>query len=296
MSAPWLCLLLLASTPEKSPAFDQARTAFLLGLEHLDARRWRRAAGAFERSLALRESPPALYNLAIARGHLQQPTAAITALERFIQLVGADPKTARARALIVKQRAQLVRVSLRVRGAAERLWVDGEAHAIREEVALVLDPGVHTFAVERRGYARVERSLELEPGATVVTLRADVKPLPARLRVQAQPGAELLIDGRLAGKGAYEGELAPGAYRLSIQAEDHLPQHKRLKLLPGQALDLKVHLRPQPLRLAQRWWFWAGIGAVVIAGVTAGVVVGTRSSTPLDPGDLDRVLLGVRAQ
>ncbi len=40
---------------------------------------------------------------------------------------------------------------------------------------------------------------------------------------------------------------------------------------------------PPPRPIYRRWWFWTGIGAVVTAGVVAGIVVGAeRASAPLD--------------
>jgi tetratricopeptide (TPR) repeat protein len=37
---------------------------------------------------------------------------------------------------------------------------------------------------------------------------------------------------------------------------------------------------PPPRPFYQKWWFWTTVGGVVAAGVVAGVVVGTRSSSP----------------
>ena len=291
-----LCLLLVVGAPEEAPDFEAAKVAFQEGLDHLDGQRWQAAVDAFKRSLAIRESPPVLYNLALAQGRMKRPTRAIATLQRFVELVGAAPEADRARALIVKQRALISQVSLRVLGGAEQLWIDGKARSPKASLELQLDPGPHTFAVQREGYERVERAMELKSGPTEVTLRADARPLPARIRVRAEPNAELLVDGQLAGRGAYEGALSPGPHQLEVRAKDYLPERRKLQLNPGQSLDLQVRLQPRPLELVERWWFWAGLSALVVAGVTTGVVLGTRSSEPLNSGDLDRVLMGLGAR
>jgi len=47
--------------------------------------------------------------------------------------------------------------------------------------------------------------------------------------------------------------------------------------------------RPGPRPFYKKWWFWAGVGAVVVAGVGVGVYAGTRGPDYVESGGLGSV-------
>jgi len=67
---------------------DEARALFEQGLQAYESGDVAGAADLFDRSVALRESPPVLYNLAMCRRELGQHGSSITAFQRYVAIRG----------------------------------------------------------------------------------------------------------------------------------------------------------------------------------------------------------------
>ncbi len=162
--------------------FEAARGAFDAGVGHLDAGEHRSAIEAFERSLALRFSLSAQYNLGLAQRAAGDDRAAIAAFERFLDAAterGHTDGVEHARTLVEALRARLVHLNVSVVGVARDLRLNGDALGDSAgELALVLAPGTHVLTYEDTSGARHTRRAELAPGArTTVTIDAR-PPLP----------------------------------------------------------------------------------------------------------------------
>lgn len=59
-------------------------------------------------------------------------------------------------------------------------------------------------------------------------------------------GATLLVDERAVGLTPWTGELAPGAHKLRLEHEGHLPQQETFELAPHRALELELTLAAEP--------------------------------------------------
>jgi hypothetical protein len=179
-------------------------------------------------------------------------------------------------------------------------------------------PGEHTVAVRRAGYRDFSRRVTAKEGeltelnvlleavAAFVTVRADVA------------GARVIIDGEDKGTAPLESVmLAAGSHEIVVKLDGFRAETQRITVRTGKEYTVDVNLRPEavaqsdkprtpvltpsttetpsPLTqnvpevsasspLTKRWYFWAGVGAVVTAGVV-GTMVATQPK-PLDP-DLD---------
>jgi hypothetical protein len=126
-------------------------------------------------------------------------------------------------------------------------------------------------------------------------------------------GARVFINGEDKGTVPLEGlTLPPGSYEIVVQREGFRPETQRISVRVGKEYTVDVNLRPEavasdqprapnltprvsepsPLTqepptvaastpLTQRWYFWAGVGAVVTAAAV-GTVVATQPQ-PLNP-------------
>lgn len=83
----WLILVLLVGSDE---TYRDARRWFERGVAAMDAGRIEDAIAAFEQSLALRESGPALFNLGMACRKLERHDCTLASLERFLTLIPPD--------------------------------------------------------------------------------------------------------------------------------------------------------------------------------------------------------------
>jgi tetratricopeptide (TPR) repeat protein len=95
---------------------EQARVLFEEGLAAYQAGEVSAAAGLFQQSVDLRESPTALYNLAMCRRELGENEPAIAAFRRYVEVRGADlPAEERA-----KVEAMVVEMGGTLEGAGDR--------------------------------------------------------------------------------------------------------------------------------------------------------------------------------
>lgn len=90
----------------------------------------------------------------------------------------------------------------------------------------------------------------------------------ASLRVASDPsGAEALVDGRTCVTPCTLGRLAPGTYELLVRKSGRAPFRRRVWLDSGHLREVEVKLKkPGGGSVFESPWFWAAVGAVVVAG------------------------------
>lgn len=217
---------------------------------------------------------------------------------------------------LVKKTELLVKLNAPVRGA--RLILDDKDMGLVPRAGIEVTPGEHTVVVRRMGYRDFSRrvtAVEEETTEVGVLMEATVAFVSVKADV---PGARVVINGEDKGTVPLDGVmLPPGTHDIVVQREGFRPETQRIAVRAGKEYTVDVNLRPEavasadeprqahltpsatasaspsPLThqtpsvssdstpLTQRWYFWAGVGAVVTAAAV-GTVVAT-SSQPLDP-------------
>lgn len=292
-------LALAAQLAWVAPAVAQdraeARRLFEAGVAALDDGRFAEAAEFLERSLAIRDSPSARFNRALALRGAGRYREAIAECEHTVATADAR-RHARLRAQAEQMRqeleAQLVRVELVVRGDPERVEVDGEVVARGDgRHTLVRDPGPITVLARRQGYAPVELREELAAGEhRTLTLDASAEPLPARVFIRADPPEALIrLDGEELGLGTASLEVPYEEGRrhlVEVTADGFEDERREVVFGPGEEARLDLSLSAIGATPIQRkWWFWTLL--VVGAGaVAAGVGLAMRPDASIEEGDL----------
>lgn len=212
---------------------------------------------------------------------------------------------------LVKKTELLVKLNGGGRGA--RLFIDDKDVGPVPKGPIEVAPGEHTLVVRRPGYREFSRrvtapegestevSVLLEATAGFVSVKADVA------------GARVLINGEDKGVAPLDGVMLPaGSYEIVVQREGFRPESQRIAVRAGKEYTVDVNLRPDALAqtdqprapiltpsstdtpsplthevpavsssapLTKRWYFWAGVGAVVTAAAVGTVI----AMQPLDP-------------
>ncbi len=254
---------------------DDARRAFQQGVQLLEDARYAEAVSSLERSLAIREVPPVLYNLALAYRGTGAYLRAIATFERFLAVAAPnEPLRADASTIITALRAAIARLQLRVRGTASEVRLDDRVIAQGDvETTVELDPGRHVVEARREGFRPVVQAVTLAPGGSeTLQLNAAEAPLPANLQIVVNvETATIELDGRVRGHGRFEGEVSPGPHPLVVSASGHNTDRRELDVAPGANERVMVTLAPRSSVLT-RWWFWTG-AAVLVTGLTVGGVL-----------------------
>jgi hypothetical protein len=214
-----------------------------------------------------------------------------------------------------------VRVQLggSLRGA--RLLVDGKDMGPVLGSLVEVAPGEHTLLVRRPGYREFSRRITLKPGE-VQDVSAVLEAVSGIVTVKADvPGAVIFINGEDKGPAPLEGVLLPpGNHDIEARLKGFRTETSRISVRAGKDYTVNLNLRPDTDAVAQsdqprapvltpsqgpdvspaltgrpeavasaeptvfqRWYFWAGVGAVATAAVVGTVVATQPSATTLTP-------------
>jgi hypothetical protein len=239
----------------------------------LDAKDFLRAAQEFRASVELWESLPGWYNLALALRGERSFRAAKKALDRFLTLAvksNASPESVdKARALLGEIEPKISKLTVKVTGKATEVRVDGERIGDGDGTyEMAVDPGKHEVIASRPGFIAVREARDIAEGErATIEVDAALRPNPGRIFVRATPSdAEIRIDGAVAGRGEVRRELAVGEHKIEVVAEDHLGEVRAIVVPPGGETSVEFNLPEESSPITSEWWFWAGIGAAVVAG------------------------------
>ena len=138
-----------------------------------------------------------------------------------------------------------VALAVHVRPYAHRAVLDGVEVAHDEQVVrFALGPGSHVIQLEHPCCAPFVREITAEEAAGLGELRVPLQPRPARLRVEGDPAARVLVDGKLLGTA---GDSQRSPFSIPVPAGGETPYEGGarivLELPGGGAREVSVRLR-----------------------------------------------------
>jgi hypothetical protein len=206
-------------------------------------------------------------------------------------------------------------VTVKVAGGVSNavLSIDGHEVGPLPQSVQLLTPGDHSLSVKRVGFAQWVKKVTVVANKPV-TVEATLKPLSAVLSVTSDVAdAQVLLNGKLVGTAPLrELEVPPGQVELMVTREGFVDEKQKLTLVAGRDYPVVVKFTPSTTRtlvadrpvetslvpnstpdssvtavtdpgastpIYQRWYFWAGVAAVVVAA-GVGTAVGVSASQP----------------
>ncbi len=172
-----------------------------------------------------------------------------------------------------------ITVSSLTRGAKVYLN-DAEVGEVPLKAPLKVKAGeTYAIRVQKRGYAPYMDTV-MAGGGQNSEVEADLVPTMGVLRIDCNVlRARVTLAGKPIGMTPFDGDVAPGKHELRIGAPGYVQDTRELQIDAGQEQALTITLSPVPAPVVQddssvfsRWWFWTAVGAVVVGGVTAGVL------------------------
>jgi len=269
----------VAEAPSSDDATARARALFEQGVAFSRTERWAEALEAFQQSAALIERPSTLLNIATALQRLGRPIECVVAVERYLAIsdVSADADArGRASALRDAMLAAIAHVALAILPADARLSIDGNEVDLPDDGRIALDPGAHTFRIERDGHIPSRFTLDLSRGENVSRAVALVlRPSdPAFLEVTTQVvGARIEVDDDVVGSEHVELEVAPGPHAIRVSAEGWSTFDRALVIEAGTRARVDAQLsRPgtcQSVECEPAFWI---VGGILLAGAAAAAI------------------------
>ena len=275
------------SSPTSSPISSTAASAAKLkadGDAAFDAFHYADALRAYEQAYDLAPDPALLYNRGRALHALGRNPEALAMFERFELEAPKDlqAKVPGLSKLIADIRAHVavLRVKCNVPGAQIVVGdrVLGETGSLGEAR---VDAGSIVLKVQKDGYFPVKRELQLSAGkVNDVDVELLSRATSGVLAVVVDPpAARVSIDGAFQGNAPIEVILPAGSHDLTIASEGYEPLSSKAVVKPDGRADVHLTMQSTP-GLASRWWFWAGVGTVVVAGVVVTIALTTDRSAP----------------
>ena len=312
-----LALALVVATSASPARADEdpkaAREEFVRGAQLVKDADWAGALAAFEASAKLKSHPVTTYNIGACLRAMGQYTRArrsfAAALDESGKAPGLDLSPGLAeetRKYVADLDRLLATLDLVITPEDALIAVDGRPlepaspalAATRKGTTLVagtlpagpakaapkgrfhviMDPGTHVITISRPGFADAVDKQTLLPGATVER-KLELDRLPAQIRVTSNfVGAQVLVNEADVGLTPVEINRPAGKYHVVVKKPGFLVFDTSTNADPGQNVNVAATLREDKPALTQRWWFWTGVGVVVV-----GAAVTTYALTRPDP-------------
>jgi hypothetical protein len=288
-----------------------ARDEFVRGAQLVKDADWAGALAAFEASARLKAHPVTSFNIGACLRAMGQYTRARKAFAAALDDSGKGPGLDLSQGLADETRRYvaeldklLASLDLVIAPEEARIAIDGRPlepapaqswgrpntliagtlpagparPAPKGRFHVVLDPGTHVISLSRPGFADAISKETLGPGATLEK-KLELDRLPAQIKVTSNfVGAQVLVNEADVGITPVEINRPAGKYHVVVKKPGYLVFDTNANADPGQSLAVTATLREDKPALTQRWWFWTGVGVIVV-----GAAVTTYAVTRPDP-------------
>jgi hypothetical protein len=235
------------------------------------------AALKFQKAYAASKDARLLWNVAAAEKNLRHYSKVISALEQYLA-EGGDKLTEQdrsdAKQLVETVAAFVGNLEITVDQPDAEIAIDGEpAGKSPLSAPLRLDHGQHVVTVKKPGFEEYSARPNIGGGETE-TLKVVLKAIlhQGRLRVVAGPGETITVNGKVVGKGSWEGTLESGQHTVSVSGRGKRTKEADVLVRDGEVTTSRMKLEADTPPPAQKdSGFWGSpwpyvIGGVVIAG------------------------------
>jgi hypothetical protein len=267
-----------------------ARLHFEQGVELYEKAYYASALTEFQTAYDAAQAATILYNIGLTYKALRRYPEAIDSLERYLGNAAKDGqlKADRRRQvgqLIEEMKGQLSPVTFALSPAEAQLKVDGQVVTLPKHGTMPVASGPHVAQVTAEGYEPQQREFIVSSAPVVLAFDLSRKRQSAKLRLTSnQPGTSVEIDGQERGLAPLELELPPGARQMFAHRPGFETYRTEVMLEPGQERTLNLMLFPARERstpVYTRWWFWTGVGAAILGGTAAALLLRPGDQAPL---------------
>lgn len=270
----------------------EARSRFFTGAQLYQEGDYEGALAEFRKSYELRRAAVVSFNIAQTLRALHRYHEAVQVFERYLREARGEISAARraqVQRTIRALKRRIAPITLKVQPAGAEIRIDGrEVGEAPLGEPLMLGAGRRVVEVTADGYVSVRDELEVvgrQP--RTVEIRLAKKETAGTIDISSEPdGAEVRIDGLEVGEAPVERKVPRGGHVIEASLEGYELYREPVEIAPRQSLSLNVVLEEeQPPGLVDRWWFWAGVSALVIGGTIAAIFLAQPDEPDPIPGN-----------
>ncbi|MDB5220133.1 MAG: hypothetical protein JWO86_8060 [Myxococcaceae bacterium] len=289
--------------PAQTSAASDSDTEKRQGDEAMIALRYEEALSHYRRAYETTKSPALLYNMGRAYEGLAEFPKALDALEEFSEKAAPDLK-ARVPKLAelitdVRNRVSTLILGAAVQDAEIRLGNRVIGKTKPGQTVFRVNAGPQTLTISHPDYFPFERALLLPAGKIeTVDIALASRTQEALLRVTSPvSGAAVVIDGKAIGNVPAEVPMKPGQHRIALSRDGYDRAETSVVVVAGETKEVSVPMATHET-ITSKWWFWTGIGVVLVAGGVATYIALTTEKSPtagtIAPGTVKAESWGIR--
>ncbi len=213
------------------------------------------ALAEFQRTLELAPNPVVLYNVGLVQAAMGRPVEAVETFDKLLAAPGAltPEQTARARETRAAQADRIAGLMVKVNVEGAAIEVDN-LDVAKSPVTkpLGVASGMHVVTAVAPGYAPVRKAV-MVAGRATAEVAFELAPMAGRLAhlfVRSPlPGAEVRVDGQVAGETPLPGSLslAPGNHLVEIRRPGYRSARRELALGDGATGEITLDPEEDPV-------------------------------------------------
>ncbi|XYI01660.1 PEGA domain-containing protein [Sorangium sp. So ce1128] len=255
------------------------------------------ALARFERAYELSRDHRLLWNVALCQKNLRRYAKMLATLRRMEDEAGAA-LSARDKQdiaeLIQATGAYVSRLEITASEPGATVFVDDEPVGTTPLAAPVpIDIGERRIRVSKPGFVDFVRQEKVVGGGSVALLaRLERAVHRGRLLIAAKQDDLIALDGKVVGKGRWEGSVPSGTHALRVTAPGMTPYEVAVLVRDEEHRRIDVSLERAPERGGASRWLWIGGGAAIFAGALVAGALLFEPGTPAEQGSLGTVPLG----
>ncbi len=205
-----------------------------------------------------------LFNIATNYQRLGDARTAADYFQRYLDESPDAKDRAQVAKLLKELAAKPSRVNVVGRPAGAQVIIDGDTRGTAP-LELTLPAGEHSFALDANGRRSQPQTVTLSYG-DAVTVRLDLEIRPGVIMVFANvDGAEVQINGAVAGYTPYTGSVPAGKYQLVVSKVGYRSTQREVEVTPGGSRQVRLVLdhvggEPPPPAEGSKYLFGWSLG------------------------------------
>ncbi|MBK8254307.1 MAG: PEGA domain-containing protein [Polyangiaceae bacterium] len=228
------------------------------------------AIAKFQRAYELSSDPRLLFNIAVCQKNLRKYSKMLATIRRYLEdgaaILTADDK-AQAQEIVKTVEAFVSELKLTVDEADAEVYIDDEKLGITPLASQAfLDVGVRKITVKKKGFKDFVSTKQVPGGGPIaLDVRLEKEVHRGKLLVTAGVNDVIYIDGKVYGRGKWEGSLPSGGHTLKVSAPGMQNYQSEVVIQDNQTRRVDVTLNTQATD-STTTILWIAGGAAVLAG------------------------------
>ena len=257
----------------------------------------------FDRAYQESKDPRLLWNMAAAEKNLRHYVRVEELVRRYIEESGAqltETERTDAQALLDTVSQFIGDVTIKVQPDGASVAVDGAAVGVTPLPKPVrLEIGTRAVEVKKEGFIDHRESFQITGGSQLLEFTLEQALHEGTLRILADPGNVIQVDGKVVGTTEWQGKIASGAHNVHVTAEGFRPYRSDTVIQDNQTTTLRITLQEDAKPLGAMTpedskndylWAWIAGGAVVVSGLAIGSYYLFRPEDSGPPAPVDGTL------